>query len=68
MTTKKMSGFVDPFSLGLLIALAGSALGVIETEPTDAPVAVSVPASPVQAQDSKAEAPAAESVSTARAE
>jgi hypothetical protein len=34
-----MSGFVDPITLGFLIALGGTALGVSPAKPVDRPVA-----------------------------
>ena len=39
MSLKKMSGFIDPITLGLLIALGGVTLGMTQTQPADQPVA-----------------------------
>ncbi|MBS1172920.1 MAG: hypothetical protein H6R12_1750 [Proteobacteria bacterium] len=48
MSHKKMFGFVDPITLGILIALGGATLGVTQANPNDKPTAVSTAASAVQ--------------------
>jgi hypothetical protein len=60
MRGNKMFGFVDPITLGILIALGGTALGLTQTLSTDKPAAVA-------AAEAKAAVPATPAAVTAGA-